>query len=106
VLCTGEFGRAPLVAREPKFAGTTPGRKHWAAAYSMVAAGAGVRPGAVVGATDRTGASVTGRPYGPGDVAATMFAALGVDPARHYVDPGGRPFPVADGKPIAELYRG
>ena len=45
VVCMGEFGRAPLVALEPRFAGTTPGRKHWAAVYSIVLAGAGVARG-------------------------------------------------------------
>src|SRR5262249_11383482 len=39
VVCMGEFGRAPLVALEPKFAGASPGRKHWAGVYSIVLAG-------------------------------------------------------------------
>jgi hypothetical protein len=30
VVCMGEFGRAPLVAVEKKFKGSSPGRKHWA----------------------------------------------------------------------------
>ena len=42
VVCMGEFGRAPLVALERNFAGASPGRKHWAAVYSIVLAGAGV----------------------------------------------------------------
>jgi len=46
-----------------------------------------------------------GAPLGPADVAATMFAALGVDPAGHYHDLNARPYAIADGKPIAELYR-
>jgi hypothetical protein len=53
VVCMGEFGRAPLVALEPRFDGATPGRKHWAATYSIVFAGAGVTPGSVVGQSDR-----------------------------------------------------
>src|SRR3989442_556489 len=46
VVCMGEFGRAPRVALEPGFAGNIPGRKHWAGAYSVLLAGAGVRGGA------------------------------------------------------------
>src|SRR5207302_1866989 len=45
VIGMGEFGRAPLVAREATFAGTYPGRKHWGACYSIVLAGAGVAGG-------------------------------------------------------------
>lgn len=106
VVCMGEFGRAPRVALEPKFAGATPGRKHWASAYSIVVAGAGVQRGAVLGATDRLGGEPTTERYGPWDVAATMFHALGIDPRGHYVDSLNRPFAIAGGRPIASLYRG
>jgi uncharacterized protein (DUF1501 family) len=105
VVCMGEFGRAPRVALEATFAGKSPGRKHWAGVYSIVLAGAGVARGAVVGASDRIAALPVSTPVSPGDIAATMFAALGVDPAGHYTDGTGRPFPIAAGKPIAELYR-
>jgi len=104
VVCMGEFGRAPLVALEPRFAGATPGRKHWAAAYSIVMAGAGVARGGAYGATDRHGAYVRNHPVGPWDVSATMFAALGIDHSRELHDLTGRPFPLATGRPIAGLY--
>jgi hypothetical protein len=104
VLCFGEFGRAPRVALEPRFAGSSPGRKHWANAYSIVAAGAGVRRGAVYGASDRIGGSVADRPVTPGDIAATIFSALGIDPAGHYRDSLGRPLAIATGQPITGLY--
>jgi hypothetical protein len=104
VVCMGEFGRAPRVALEPTFAGRSPGRKHWASVYSIVLAGAGVARGGVVGASDRIAAVPTSNPVGPPDIAATMFAALGVDPAGHYSDSSGRPFPITTGKPIVALY--
>ena len=104
VICQGEFGRAPRVAREPNFKGSSPGRKHWAAVYSIVMAGAGVGKGQIVGASDRIGAYPETTQHSPGDVAATMFAALGIDPARHFSDTVGRPIPIATGKPISELY--
>ena len=106
VVCMGEFGRAPQVALEPSFLGRTPGRKHWARVYSMVMAGAGVTPGAVLGASDRWGGEPAGDALGPWDVAATMFAALGVDPGGHFEDPLGRPFAITTGRPIHELYAG
>jgi hypothetical protein len=104
VVCMGEFGRAPRVALEPTFAGSSPGRKHWASVYSAVLAGAGVARGGVVGASDRIGALPVSNPVGPPDIAATMFAALGVDPSGHYTDPTGRPFPITTGNRIVALY--
>jgi hypothetical protein len=106
VVCLGEFGRAPRIAVEKTFAGSAPGRKHWAAVYSIVMAGAGVSRGAVVGASDRLGAEPASERYGPWDVAATMFSALGIDPAGHYADAFGRPFPIAQGRVIESVYRG
>jgi hypothetical protein len=104
VVCMGEFGRAPRVALEPGFAGKTPGRKHWASVYSIVLAGAGVARGKVVGASDHIAGHPDSESFGPWDVAATMFSALGIDPAGDYRDAGGRPFPITIGKPIAALY--
>jgi hypothetical protein len=104
VVCMGEFGRAPQVALEPRFAGSTPGRKHWAAVYSLVLAGAGVSRGGVVGASDRGAAYPRTRPIGPWDVTATMFHALGIDPAGHYQDNEARPYTICDGTPIPEIY--
>lgn len=104
VVCMGEFGRAPHIALERNFAGSSPGRKHWASVYSIVAAGAGVMRGGVVGSSDRMGAYPQEHPVGPWDVAATMFAALGVDPSMHYTDAAGRLFTVTDGRPIDALW--
>ncbi|HEX4131555.1 MAG TPA: DUF1501 domain-containing protein [Pirellulales bacterium] len=104
VVCMGEFGRAPRVALEPRFAGSSPGRKHWASVYSIVLAGAGVQRGGVYGASDAIGAVPARDRVTPGDVAATMFSALGIDPAGHYVDALGRPFPIATGRPMESLY--
>jgi hypothetical protein len=104
VVCMGEFGRAPRVALEPRFAGASPGRKHWAGVYSVVLAGAGVGGGAIVGASDRIGAYPSRDPVAPGDLIATLLASLGIDPGGHYADANGRPFPVATGEVITALY--
>jgi hypothetical protein len=104
VVCLGEFGRAPLVAIEKNFAGDSPGRKHWPMCYSVVLAGAGVKKGSIHGASDRTGAYPSLNPVSPGDLAATMFASLGVDPAGHFLDGNDRPWPIATGTPVAGLF--
>lgn len=106
VICMGEFGRAPIVALEPRFLGASPGRKHWASAYSILMAGAGVARGKVVGRTDRQGGYPATESFGPWDVAATIFSALGVDPDGHYRDPFDRPFPISVGTPIRAAYTG
>jgi hypothetical protein len=106
VVCMGEFGRAPRVASEKTFAGDAPGRKHWAAVYSIVLAGAGVARGGDFGASDRIGAYPSSHPIGPWDVAATMFAALGIDPAGACTDAAGRTFPITSGEAISGVYTG
>ena len=100
VVCMGEFGRAPLVALEKNFAGTTPGRKHWARCYSVVLAGAGVRRGAVYGSLRPHGAYPQANPVTPGDLAATLFHALGIPADTHYADLADRPQRMTTGEPV------
>lgn len=104
VVCMGEFGRAPLVAREPRFAGATPGRKHWAGTYSVVFAGAGVTPGSVVGRSDRQAGYPVTEQFGPWDITATIFNALGIDPGRHFRDLTDRPYTISEGRPMTQIY--
>ncbi len=105
VVIAGEFGRAPLVALERNFAGSSPGRKHWGFCYSMICAGAGVIPGQVIGASDSRGAYPITEKHGPWDLAATMFSALGIDPAGHFTDRLNRPLGVSEGRVMEALYR-
>ena len=48
-----------------------------------------------------------GLPYAPvntpGDLFATCFTALGLDPAKKNVSPAGRPIALAEGKPVKAL---
>jgi hypothetical protein len=98
LLVMGEFGRTPKINKDA-------GRDHWAPAASLLFAGAGVRPGLVLGATDRQGAYATRRPVAPGDVAATVYDALGIDAHKALTTPDGRPVEILDvGEPVRELY--
>jgi len=98
VIVAGEFGRSPIMTK-------TAGRDHWPAVMSMLLAGGGIRGGQVIGATDRRGGEIRERPLGPGDLAATVFKHLGIDPYDHWISPSGRPTPlVENGKPISELF--
>jgi hypothetical protein len=90
-----EFGRTPKINKEG-------GRDHWGTAGSIFFAGAGVKAGQVIGATDRNGAYPTTSAFGPGDVAATIYAALGVDLGMSLYDRQSREIPLLpEGTPIA-----
>ena len=43
-------------------------------------------------------------PVRPDDIAATLYWALGIDPATEVVDTLGRPLPIASGSPITQLF--
>lgn len=103
VVIMGEFGRAPLVALEKNFAGSSPGRKHWGACYSVVLAGAGIVPG-IFGASDRIAAYPQAEPTTPGDLSATMFHALGITADAHYTDATDRPYRAVTGMPVTKLF--
>jgi uncharacterized protein (DUF1501 family) len=106
VVVTGEFGRTPRVGSSTGNANTRDGRDHWAAVFSAVFAGAGVRGGQTIGQSDRIGAYPASRPYTPGDLAATIYRSLGIDPAHELRDRLGRPIRLCSGEEIAALYHG
>jgi uncharacterized protein (DUF1501 family) len=99
VLATGEFGRTPHL--NPRG-----GRDHWPGCWSVLFAGAAIRGGQVVGASDRLGAEPSDRPVKPAEVAATVYRALGLDPKATLPGPDGKPIPLADVAPVEELFRG
>ena len=97
VLFVSEFGRTP---RLNKFQG----RDHWTNAYSIAAAGAGIRGGQVIGSSDRDGGYVMSHPHIPEDYAATLFEKLGIDRGRPLYTSTNRPVFFGDfGHPIPEL---
>jgi len=105
VVCMGEFGRAPVVAVERLAAGRgSPGRKHWAACYSVVLAGAGIAPGATYGRSDKAAAYPLADAVSPGDLAATLFHALGIPADTHFDDLTARPQRIVTGEPVTKLF--
>ena len=83
VMCCGEFGRTPEVNR----AG---GRDHWSSAFAALLAGGGFRAGVAYGETDDWGREPISARCLPGDLAATIFSQLGIDPATKARTPSGR----------------
>jgi hypothetical protein len=94
-----EFGRTPRI-------NPAGGRDHWPQCFSAYFAGGGVRGGRAIGKSDPIGGFPAERPVGPGDIVATIFHSLGLDPMSHLTGPGGRPFTLTDlgTEPIRELF--
>ncbi|OWK36514.1 DUF1501 domain-containing protein [Fimbriiglobus ruber] len=98
VVVMGEFGRTPKINKDA-------GRDHWGQAASLLFWGAGVKPGFVLGKTDKQGAYTTQRPVSPADVAFTIYDALGIDPRQMLRTPDGRPIEILDqGEAVREIF--
>jgi len=93
VVVVGEFGRTPRINKQG-------GRDHWGHVFSMALAGAGIRGGQVIGASDRNGAYPITDPIRGGDLTATIFHLLGIDPNGVFHDKTNRPHPITKGEPI------
>jgi uncharacterized protein (DUF1501 family) len=94
----GEFGRTPKINKNA-------GRDHWHHCYSILLAGGGVKPGVVLGQSDRNGAyPVRGRVCTPADLCATVFHCLGIDHHAEMTDQTGKPMLLSKGEPIREVF--
>ena len=93
VVVVGEFGRTPRINKQG-------GRDHWGHVFSMALAGAGIRGGQVIGASDKNGAYPASNPIQGGDLTATIFHLLGIDPNGMFLDKANRPHPITKGEPI------
>jgi len=97
VVWMGEFGRTPRF-------NSTGGRDHWGGVYSVAFAGAGVRGGQAIGASDRLGASAKESLVLPQDLLATVYHALGLEPSREIHDVLGRPQAITQGEVIRGVF--
>ncbi len=97
VVMWGEFGRTPRVNQHA-------GRDHWVRASFVLFSGGGLQTGQTIGQTDRTGATITSRPYGAQNVMAVIYRHLGIDPIQTFPNFAGRPSYILDDRePIAGL---
>lgn len=105
VMMMGEFGRTPKLGQITSGAGADKaGRDHWPHCYTVLLAGAGIRGGAIYGASDATAAYPADLPVTPEDIAATIYRALGIDAETRITDQLGRPQSVSLGRPITEIW--
>jgi hypothetical protein len=94
IVWMGEFGRTPIINGGN-------GRDHWAASWSTVLAGGGIKGGQVYGKTTPDGMKVAENPVSVPNFLATVGTALGLDITKQnnsnvgrpirFVDPGARP---------------
>jgi hypothetical protein len=82
VVAVGEFGRSPQKGVSTSGNGNSAdGRDHWPYCFTALIAGAGIGRGLVYGESDKTGSAPADRPVHPGELLATIYHALGIDPA-------------------------
>lgn len=107
VWCGGEFGRTPRVGQVFSTAGATAnGRDHWPYCFSGLLAGGLTRPGMVHGTSDSRAGQPTADAVSVEDLAATLFAAMGLDPHAMVATRDNRPMPVTHGRPVTAVVRG
>jgi hypothetical protein len=102
VVWGGEFGRTPMQeVRDPKFLG----RDHHRHACTIWLAGAGIRAGMTLGATDELGYHVVQDPVHVNDLHATVLHLLGIDHERLLWRFQGRDYRLTDvgGKVLRRL---
>jgi hypothetical protein len=104
VLVMGEFGRTPRIGQVVMNAATDgSGRDHWPHAYTVLAAGAGIRGGTIYGASDDRAAYVRADGVTPPDLHATVLHLLGIHRDMLISDRQGRPHPASTGVPVLGL---
>jgi hypothetical protein len=97
IVVWGEFGRTPKINKEA-------GRDHWSPVSCAWLAGGGIRPGQVIGETNRLGEYATLRPVHVQEVIATLYHNLGINVSTTTLpDPTGRPQFLVEHEPIREL---
>ncbi len=98
VVAWGEFGRTPIINKDA-------GRDHWPQVGCGLLAGGGMKMGQVIGQTDRLGGQIEKRPVHFGEVLATLYHQLGINPNKTTIpDLAGRPQYLVDHhSPMPEL---
>jgi hypothetical protein len=101
VFVTGEFGRTPKINQRT----AEGGRDHYPRAMFCLLAGGGMRGGQILGASDETAGGPQSEAITPDDVAASFYKSLGIDIAKEYHTPSGRPVMIVrHGTPLSQLW--
>jgi uncharacterized protein (DUF1501 family) len=93
VVMWGEFGRTPRINKNA-------GRDHWPQVMSALVAGGGLKMGQAVGSSTARGETPRDRRCTPSQLLATLYRAMGIDPAQTVKDGSGRPRHLLDDRTI------
>ena len=105
VVAVGEFGRSPRLGVSTSGNGNAKdGRDHWPYCYTAMIAGAGIRRGAIHGKSDEHASSPVEAPVHPQELLATIYYALGIDPAMEVFNHLGQPRPLVKAEPVLDLF--
>jgi hypothetical protein len=105
VVALGEFGRSPQ--RGVSTSGNSnndDGRDHWPYCYTAVAAGAGIKRGFVFGKSDATGSAPLENPVHPIELLATIYHAVGINPATIVYNHLNQPRELVKAEPVTKIF--
>src|SRR6202171_5472441 len=105
LVVTGEFGRSPRLGVSTSGNINSPdGRDHWPYCYTALVAGAGIKRGVMYGKSDDQGSSPVDSPVHPTDLVATIYYALGINPAMEILNDLKQPRELVKGDPLLKLF--
>lgn len=90
VMVHGDMGRTPKINKAA-------GRDHWPQCGFCLLFGGGVKQGYVHGTSDKSAAYPVEHPVSAGDIAATFYELVGIDPEATVPDHTLRPIPISHG---------
>src|SRR5881296_710547 len=105
VVAVGEFGRSPRLGVSTSGNTNAPdGRDHWPYCYTALVAGGGIKRGSMYGKSDDQGSSPVDSPVHPTDLVATIYYALGINPAMEILNDLKQPRELVKGEPLLKLF--
>jgi uncharacterized protein (DUF1501 family) len=99
----GEFGRTPKIGQVNGASASRDGRDHYPNCFPGILTGGRLRRGMVYGQSDSRAAYPTRDPVSIEDLAATLLAAMNLDPHATVYTPDHRPMPATHGRPVQAL---
>ena len=104
VVAVGEFGRSPQRGVSTSGNGNSEdGRDHWPYCFTAVVAGGGAKRGLVYGKSDKTASAPTDHPVHPRELLATIYHAVGIDPATMVFNHLNQPRELVQGEPVTAI---
>jgi uncharacterized protein (DUF1501 family) len=105
VVAVGEFGRSPKRGLSTSGnSNSDDGRDHWPYCYTAVIAGAGIKQGYVHGESDATASAPKSDPVHPGELLATIYHAVGLNPRRTVYNHLNQPREMVKGDAVSALF--